>query len=89
MSVIEANFSDEAEADADAFDHRLPLVLLRRTPPRTRDGNACAWAKAFDRFDSRNRRDPADHQGCRSCDRRIRRSIHPQPEPARPLPEPA
>jgi hypothetical protein len=29
MSVIEANFSDEAEADADAFDHRLPLVLLR------------------------------------------------------------
>ncbi len=29
MSVIEADFSDEAEADADAFDHRLPLVLLR------------------------------------------------------------
>ena len=29
MSVMEADFSDEAEADADAFDHRLPLVLLR------------------------------------------------------------
>lgn len=29
MSVMEADFGDEAEANEDAFDHRLPLVRLR------------------------------------------------------------
>ena len=29
MSVMEADFGDEAEANEDTFDHRLPLVLLR------------------------------------------------------------